>query len=159
MAKWVYKSFSGAVKLLSILCLHFQNSPWQLMAAFSCFLWISIHFLGLLCQLYKIRKNRFLAFLFSVMPTMPLVTFIHLLICPKAWSGHIAQKEMVFLIATRFPLLNSDHISGYVLSSLTSLLDIWESSWHNWACPVRKSTWRIPLKQRDALLNWQSVPL
>ena len=39
------------------------------------------------------------------------------------------------------------------LQPVTSLLDIGESSWHNWACPVRKSTWQIPLKQRDTMLN------
>ena len=36
IAKWIYKSFYGADNLLSILCLHFRNSPRQLVAAFSC---------------------------------------------------------------------------------------------------------------------------
>ena len=63
----------------------------------------------------EIRKNRFLAFTFSVMSTRHPVTFIHLLICSKASYSPLAQKGMMFLYTARFPLLNPNHIS--VLSS------------------------------------------
>ena len=162
-------------KLLSILCLPFQNSLWQLMVAFSCCLWISSHSLGFFCQLYKTGWDQeetiscifiqcyankdsrhfhpsvdlFQSMIWSYSTKWDVCWFV-----PK--RDLVLQHKMgwCFYLQPDFLCWILMMYQNMFLQPVLSLLDIGESSWHNWAsCPVRKSTWQIPLKQRDTMLN------
>ena len=165
IAKWFYKSFYGADKLLSILCFPFPNSLWQLMVAFSCCLWISSHFIDFFLSTVqdRLRSGRtdFMNF-HSVLCQQGLQ-----LLSSNCWF--VPKHDPVLYHKRKWCFIYSVQLDFHCwiltifldifFQAVTSLLDIGESPWHNWACPVRKSAWLFPLKQRDTMLNCQSAHL